>query len=501
MKNITMKFGPVCALNDVSFTARQSEIHGLLGENGAGKSTLMNILAGSFSPTQGDIYIDGKKVTMDGAKTANKSGIRFIHQELNLCNDLTVFENLFLTEEIKTKFGFLDKKAMIEKATDVFKRMKVDIDPTSLVDDLEASKKQMTEIAKALLFDCELIIMDEPTTSLTSSEIEILFEIMNQLKSEGVSFIYISHKMPEIFEICDSYTVLRDGTFIQSGKLSDVDEHQITELLIGKSLVDAELKEGTDTNISDDVVLKLEGLSGKGFENIDLELHRGEVLAVTGLQGSGSGQLVDAIFGASPIYNGDMILNGKKVNQKSNIRRRMCSGVGLVPRNRKERGILTDLSIYDNLSMGFFNTKHKKLLISKKEESKRFEKEKVALAIKTNHPNNPITSLSGGNQQKVILARWLETDADVFLLDNPTQGIDVGSKHEIYKLILSLAAKGKAVIVFTKEFPELYKVADKCIVLYKGKVNARLDREQLDESAVMYYSTGSNLEGDKHERS
>ncbi|WRS27415.1 sugar ABC transporter ATP-binding protein [Oscillospiraceae bacterium MB08-C2-2] len=494
MKNISMDFGPVRALNNVSFTVGPSEIHGLLGENGAGKSTLMNILAGSFLPSEGEIWIDGRGVVMDGAKTANHNGIRFIHQELNLCNDLTVFENLFLTEEIKTKLGFLDRKAMIERTASVFQRMKVSIDPTALVADLEASKKQMAEIAKALLFDCKLIIMDEPTTSLTSSEIEVLFEIMNQLKAEGVSFIYISHKMPEIFEVCDRYTVLRDGTFIQSGQLAEMDEHRITELLIGKSLVDADLKEAAGTAVAEEVVLSLEGLSGSGFSDIDLELHRGEVVAITGLQGSGSSQLVDALFGAAPIKSGRILLDGKPVNARSNIRSRMRGGLALVPRNRKERGILTDLSIYDNLSMGFFNTKHKRPFISKKEETQRFSRQKEALAIKTDHPSNPITSLSGGNQQKVILARWLETDADVFLLDNPTQGIDVGSKHEIYKLILSLAKQGKALIVFTKEFPELYKVADRCVVLYKGKINARLERDELDESTVMYYSTGSNLE-------
>jgi len=497
MKNITKQFGPMKALDQVNFTVQPCEIHGLLGENGAGKTTLMNILAGSFPPTAGEIWLDGRRVEMTNPKKAAQAGIRFIHQELNLCNDLTVFENLFLAEEIRHRYGLLDKKRMAGKTADAFARMKVEIDPQAIVADLEPAKKQMVEIARALVFECRLIIMDEPTTALSQHEINNLFHIMRQLKKEGVSFIYISHKMPELFEVCENYTVLRDGRFIGSGSFAGTDEKEITSLLIGRELVDAQLKESAEPCMTGEVMLRTTGLSGQGFDSIDLTLHKGEIMAVTGLQGSGSAEFVDAIFGVTPFRSGTLEIKGETVRPGSKIRSIMRRGMALVPRSRKERGILTDLSIYDNLSMGYFNTKHKKPIINFGEEKVRYRGQQEAMRIKSNNPGNPITSLSGGNQQKVILGRWLETDADIYLLDNPTQGIDVGTKFEIYKLILSLAARGKAVLVFSSEYPEIWKVADICVVLYKGRVNARLCRADMSEEQIMYYSTGSNLEGEK----
>ncbi len=497
MKEITMQFGPMKALDQVNFTVHPCEVHGLLGENGAGKTTLMNILAGSFLPTKGEIWLDGQRIEMTNPQKAAKAGIRFIHQELNLCNDLTVFENLFLAEEVNKTYGLLDKKTMADRAAHAFARMKVDIDPWAMVSDLEPAQKQLVEIARALIFQCQLIIMDEPTTALSQNEINNLFDIMRQLKEEGVSFIYISHKMPELFEICDNYTVLRDGKFITSGVFADTNEKEITSLLIGRELVDAELKESAQPCITDEVLLKAEGFTGTGFREVDLTLRRGEIIAITGLQGSGSAELADALFGVSPHKGGSLQISGVALKNGSRIRSIMRRGMALVPRNRKERGILTHLSIYDNLSMGYFNTKHKKPIISSVEEKTRYQRQQKVMSIKSDNPHNPITSLSGGNQQKVILGRWLETDADIYLLDNPTQGIDVGTKFEIYKLILSLAEKGKAVLVFSSEYPEIWKVADSCIVLYKGRVNARLSRAEMSEEQIMYYSTGSNLEGEK----
>ncbi|MFV0411785.1 MAG: sugar ABC transporter ATP-binding protein [Oscillospiraceae bacterium] len=497
MKNISMEFGPTKALDGVNYIVHPSEIHGLLGENGAGKTTLMNILAGAFRPTTGEIFIDGKPAIMDKPQTAAKAGIRFIHQELNLCNDLTVFENLFLSEEIHLKTGLLNKQEMARQTREVVRRMQVDVNPWTVVGELEPAQKQMVEIARALLFKCELIIMDEPTTALSQHEIDHLFVIMRQLKSQGVSFIYISHKMPELFEICDNYTVLRDGKFIVSGNFAHINEKEITSLLIGRELVDADLKESAAACIQPEVLLEAESFGAAGFEDVALRLHRGEIIAITGLQGSGSAELADALFGILPFKSGTLHIKESPVKKGSSIRSVMRRGIGLVPRNRKERGILTDLSIYDNLSMGFFNTRHKKVFINRREEKGRYEKEKNALQIKAGNPANPITSLSGGNQQKVILGRWLETDADIYLLDNPTQGIDVGTKFEIYKLILSLAAQGKGILVFSSEYPEIWKVADSCIVLYKGRVNARLTRSEISEESLMYYSTGSNLEGEK----
>ena len=486
-----MDFGPVRAVDHVDLTVHPGEIVGLLGENGAGKSTLMNVLAGTFLPTEGEVFLDGKKVRFPNALAAMKSGIRFIHQELNLCPDLTVFENMYLAQEITGKGGLLDKKQMAARCSEVFTRMGVDIDPYTPVDELQAAEKQMVEIARALLFKCDLIIMDEPTTALSNHEIEKLFVIMRQLKEQGVSFIYISHKMPEIFEICESYTVLRDGKFVGSGKIADIDESAVTEMMIGRSLADDEFKNKIYTG-TDDVVMEAKGLSGDGFMDVSFKLHRGEIIAFTGLQSSGRDQLADALFGVIP-HEGELNISGA-VAAKEGIGKMLKSGVAMVPRDRKLRGIHNDLSIYDNLSMGFLNTKFRKLLISPKEEKARFGRQKDTLAIKTDNPKNDITSLSGGNQQKVILGKWLEADADILIFDNPTQGIDVGTKFEIYRLLIRLAKEGKGILVFSSEFPEIFKVADSCHVMYKGEVVKTLDRQNMTEKTMMAYATGLALE-------
>ncbi|MEG1194863.1 MAG: sugar ABC transporter ATP-binding protein [Clostridia bacterium] len=495
MKGIVVDFGPVRAVDHVDFTVHPGEIVGLLGENGAGKSTLMNVLAGTFAPTEGEIFLDGKKAHIANAQHAMAMGIRFIHQELNLCDDLNVFENMYLAQELCNKGRLLHKKEMAANCKAVFERMNVDIDPYERVAHLQSSEKQLVEIARALLFKCDLIIMDEPTTALATHEIENLFVIMRQLKQEGVSFIYISHKMPEIFEVCESYTVLRDGKHVGSGKIEDITEEQVTEMMIGRALADDDFM-NKPSFANDTVVMQAQHLSGDCFEDVSFTLHAGEVLAFTGLQSSGRDQLADALFGVIP-HTGKLSMNGKVLN--GSIRQYMKNQIAMVPRQRKERGILNDLSIMDNTSMGFYNTLMKRLLIRPKEEKERFLRQKTAMQIKTDNPKNPITSLSGGNQQKVILGRWLEAKAEVLIFDNPTQGIDVGTKFEIYHLILRLAQSGKSVLVFSSEFPEIFKVADRCAVMYKGKINATFERDQMTEKNLMYYSTGANLEGIQHE--
>ena len=490
MEQIVVDFGPVRAVDHVDITVHSGEIVGLLGENGAGKSTLMNVLAGTFAPTEGTIYLDDQPVRMTGALQAMKYGIRFIHQELNLCNDLTVFENMYLAQEIRKNGVLLNKKEMARRCAEVFKRMNIDIDPWTKVEDLQIAEKQLVEIARSLLFECNLIIMDEPTTALSNREIEDLFGIMRALKAEGVGFIYISHKMPEIFEICDSYYVLRDGKRVGDGRIAETTEKAITELMIGRSLADDEFK-NKPSYAGPEVVLKVDNLSGPSFENISFELHRGEILAFTGLQSSGRDQLADALFGVE-VCEGGLELGGKPLTGR--IPARMKSGLAMVPRNRKERGIHNDLSILDNNSMGFFNTRMRSLLISNAEERKRYQRQKEALKIKADNPKDVITSLSGGNQQKVILGRWLETGADVLIFDNPTQGIDVGTKFEIYHLLIGLAQQGKAILIFSSEFPEIMKVADRCFIMYQGRLNRIMERSEMNEEDMMYYSTGANFE-------
>ncbi|MDR2210047.1 MAG: sugar ABC transporter ATP-binding protein [Spirochaetaceae bacterium] len=491
MINISKSFGAVNALRNVSLHIGPGEIHGLLGENGAGKTTLMNILAGTFPQDSGEIIINGSRVHSMNPKKSGEMGIRFIHQELSLCNDLRVFQNMFLGAEY-TQGGFIRRQAEVKRAQELLDYMNTGINAETLVGDLETAKKQLVEIARALLFKSGLIIMDEPTTALTTREIENLFIIMNSLKNEGVSFIYISHKMPEVFQICGKYTVLRDGTFIESGMISDINEHKATELLIGKTFVSANLKENTVPE-KGEVVFRVENLSGKTFADVSLELRRGEVVVITGLQGSGTDELATALFGASPVIKGTAFTAGGRLDLRS-INRVMRSGIAMIPRNRKERGIVPDLSIRQNNSLAYYAVKHRGMLISQKQEHRRFMVNQQKLDIKTSSDTDPITSLSGGNQQKVILSKWLEIDADLYIMDNPTQGIDVGSKYSIYKLVNAMAKEGKAVLLFSTEFPEIRQVADRCIVMYKGRINTILERKDISEVTIMAHSTGAQTE-------
>lgn len=494
MKQIVKDFGPVRAVDHVDFSTLDGEIHGLLGENGAGKSTLMNILSGTLKPSSGEIYLDGVLVTDLTPRKSSAMGLRFIHQELNLCNDLTVYENMFLGEEYKTNVFFLDKKRMIDRCAEVLARMKVEISPLDVVENLDTSQKQLVEIAKALLFESKFIIMDEPTTALNNRQIEQLFEIMRTLKSEGVTFVYISHKMPELFEICDRYTVMRDGKYIQSGYFKDINEREATELLVGRNIADTNLKESYPCSIQDQVMLETRNLSGETFSNISFSVKAGEVVSVTGLFGSGSGELAEVLFGARDATNGKISTHAAGEILRPSIGHCMDASIAMVPRNRKERGILGDLSILDNLSMAYFIAKQKNPLICSKDVENRYEENKKALNIKASNPKLPITSLSGGNQQKVILGRWLELGSDVYLLDHPTQGIDVGAKYEIYKLILDMAAQGKAIVVFSEEYPEIAQISDRCLVMYKGTMIADMQRSELDELTMMGYATGAMKE-------
>ncbi len=496
-RNIYKNFGAVPALDNVSFSVPEAKILGLLGENGAGKSTLMNILGGVLPPTSGEIIIDGKTYSHLSTREATDLGISFIHQELNLVNDLRVYENLFLNHEL-TKYGLLNKKEMIERSKEVFERMNVNIDPEAFVRTLDTSRKQIIEIAKAVLFESKLIIFDEPTTALTNKEIDILFGIMRDFRKNGLGSIYISHKMPELFEICDDYVVLRDGKFIDSGQFKDINEQIATELLVGKKLAH-EAVDYNEEHIGDHV-FEVEGLTLEPFfKDVSFTLRKGEVLGITGLFGDGRGELSETLFGVRKAQHGTITLNDKKLTMKS-IRSVMRSGISMVPRDRKERSIIPDLTISDNLSMAYFTAKHRKPLVNRKEELRRFKKNQDVTNIKVGSPLDKITSLSGGNQQKVIFSRWFELDSDVYILDNPTQGIDVGAKNEVYHLIHNLSLQGKSIIVFTSEYTELHKIANNVIVMYRGEINKKLNHEELDELNVMYYATGSNLKENKNEK-
>ena len=495
-KNVTKHFDATKALQDVSFEVNAGEIVGLLGENGAGKSTLMNILGGILEPTSGSVVIDDVEYSHLNANLAYELGISFIHQELNLIDDLKVYENLFLNHELTEK-GILNKKLMISESRRVFKEMGLDINPESYVRDIDTSRKQLVEIAKALLFNSKVIIFDEPTTALTEKEIEILFKLMRDFKKNGISSIYISHKMPEIFEICDRYVVLRDGFFIEEGLIKDIDEKKATDLLVGRKL-DHE-KVYVEENNYDEVQFEVKNLTcDKYFKDISFAVKKGEVVSITGLFGDGRSELSEALFGEREISSGEILIDGIQV-EKVNIPTMIKSGVSMVPRDRKSRSIISDMHIGNNMSLPYFKFKSKDFLISSKKEKERYLKHRDIFSIKANTYRDSITSLSGGNQQKVIFARWLELDNEILILDNPTQGIDVGAKGEIYELIKGLSKQGKSIIVFSSEYPEIQKISHRCIVMYQGRINKIFKHNDLNENDVMYYSTGANIKEDAHE--
>ena len=486
MRDIRKSFSGVSVLKGVQLTVESGEVHALLGENGAGKSTLMNILTGVLLRDGGTIEFDGQNLEHITITQSEKLGIAFVHQELNLFNDLKVFENMFLNREYTNKMGMLDKKRMRAEAKELFERLGVEIDPDAVVSDLKTSQKQLLEICKALHLKAKLIILDEPTTSLNNEEVDHLFGILRKLKAEGTSFIFISHKMPEIFALADRYTVFRNGEFIGEGKISETTPEKVTVMMVGESYSNAEVYEKRPLG---EEVLKLEGFTGDGFHDISLSVKKGEIVGMTGLQGSGSSEMLQAIFGSTRATAGTVTAFGKSVPHNS-IHGAMKAGIAMLPNNRKENSVLPDMSLMENMAISEQTLSAAKLPVDARRDKKRYDEYKQMLNIKAQNSTDLITSLSGGNQQKIFIARWLNTDAEILILDNPTQGIDVGAKAEIYRLILELAKAGKTILINTLEIPEIMKVADRCIVFYDGRMIKELAHEEINEQDVMLYSVG-----------
>ncbi|MDD2533101.1 MAG: sugar ABC transporter ATP-binding protein [Eubacteriales bacterium] len=486
MEHVSKAFGGSLALNDVHLTVEKGEIHALLGENGAGKSTLMNILTGVVSMDSGSIQFDGAHFHNPTIKQMEAAGIAFVHQEINVVNDLTVFENIFLNREIQTPFKLLDRKKMIASTRQLFQELGVNIDPLMSVSDLKTSQKQLLVICRALHADAKLLILDEPTTALSNEEIAHLFSILKKSQEKDKSFIFISHKMPEIFELADRYTVLRNGEFVSTGLITDTTPNQIASDMVGKQFTEGDVYRSRTLG---ETYVELDNLSGPGFNNISLKINRGEVVAFTGLAGCGASELLQSMFGAQPIETGSLKINNQLI--KGKIDTFMRHGVAMLPSNRKENSVIHDLNILDNMVIAEHVLSRRKMIINQRQEAERYTNQKNALNIKSQNPNDAITSLSGGNQQKVFLARWLNTDAHLLLFDNPTQGVDVAAKEEIYKLILKFASEGKTVIINTLEIPEIKKVSDRCVVFFEGQIVRIFDHTEISEHDVMLYSTNA----------
>jgi len=490
MKNIKKSFGSNDVLKDVSFTLKGSEICALLGENGAGKSTLMNILGGVHPLDSGKITVDGQEIDFSTPAQSLEAGIAFIHQELNLINDLPIYENMFLGREIKTKRGTLDLKLMFRKTEEIFEKMNVDLDPKTMVRDLDSSYKQIVEICRAMMTNASIIIMDEPTTSLTDVEIERVFNMMKTLKDHNVGIIFISHKLNEVMQVCNRYLVLRDGNLVGEGIVNDVTTDDLARFMVGYDVRTEPLLR--EKKLGDEV-LRVDRLTyNQKFRDISFSISAGEIVGVTGLLGDGRSELFQSIFGADKISSGKIYLNSNPVSMDSTTQA-ILEGIAYLPRNRKENAIISDMDIMENASISTWSQFSKRGVIDTQKHQEVFEEQRKVLRLKMGKLTDSITSLSGGNQQKVVLAKWLAVGPKLLILDNPTQGVDVGAKEDIYDIILKLADENIAVVVLSSEAHEIIRVCDRALVMYHGVIQGEVAGEAMNEHNIMSLATGGQL--------
>ncbi|NLK08083.1 MAG: sugar ABC transporter ATP-binding protein [Firmicutes bacterium] len=490
MENINKSFGAHRVLKDVTITIKGGEICALIGENGAGKSTLMNILGGVHQRDSGRIYINGSEVEFATPADSLNAGIAFIHQELNLINDLPIFENMFLGREPVNKWGRLDLDRMRAETEAIFGRMNIDLDPKTMVRNLDASYKQIVEICRAIMMDASVIIMDEPTTSLTAPEIKRVFEMMDTLKKQGVGIIFISHKLNEVMEICERYMVLRDGELVAEGLVTDVTADDLARFMVGHDISTDVL---TRQKIIGPEVLRVENLCHThAFRNVSLNVSKGEILGLTGLLGDGRSELFQAIFGAEPIVSGDIFIEDRRARLHG-TEQALNLGIGYLPGNRKENSIIKDMNVLENASIVTWPLFARQGIIDKKKQENLFAEQKTRLAIRMRKNTDNINTLSGGNQQKVVLAKWLPAGPKILILDNPTQGVDVGAKEEIYDIVLRLAEEGMAIVVLSSEAAEIIRLCDRALVMYQGEIQGEVSGDTMTEHDIMRLATGGSL--------
>lgn len=489
MVDISKSFNGVKALQNISIQAYGGKVLALLGENGAGKSTLMKILSGVYKKDEGKILIDGKEVNINGIKEAENLGITIIHQELSTLLNMKVYENIFLgNEKVGGFFKKLNKSEMKKQSAELLKRIGCSIDPETMVKKINVGEMQMIEIIKAVSKQSRIIIMDEPTTALTDVETQKLFEVIRKLKSEGIAIIYISHRLDEIFEICDDVTVLRDGKYIGSAKVSDVTKDELISMMVGR-----ELKEQFPYRKPEvgNVVLKVENLSWKNrVKNVSFEVKAGEILGVSGLMGSGRTETAKLIFGEYKKASGDIYIDGKKVNIHS-PKDAIENGIAYLSEDRKKEGLVLGMSVGENMSLSNLKKYEKAAFkISRKDERADVSEYIEKLFVKTTGFNQKIKNLSGGNQQKVIIAKWVMLSPKVLIVDEPTKGIDVGAKKEIYDVLNELKKAGKAIILISSDMPEILGISDRVIVMHEGVLTGELKREDANQENIMKYAVG-----------
>lgn len=481
LKNVSMEFPGVKALNNVSFDLRRGEVHALVGENGAGKSTLIKILTGVNKPTSGEFYYEGSLVEEPSPAKSIEMGIYAIYQEFNLLSRMTVAENVFFGQEVE-KNHKLQIREMNEKCRELTDEIGVDINPQARIYDLSVAHQQIVEIARTLYRDIKVLIMDEPTAPLTDSEIEILFRIIKKLQAKGVSIIYISHRMDEIYEIADRATILRDGNYIQTSDVDSITKDELINAMVGRKLGNQyPEKKG---NIGD-VILKAENLTNKKVHGSSFELRQGEILGIAGMVGAGRTEMLRALYGADPISSGDVYIHGKKVKNRS-PREAIKNGIGLLPEDRKNQGLFLQQSLEYNISFANLDVISGKFTVDKGKEKKLTEKLAKKLTVKAPSLQQKAVYLSGGNQQKVVLAKWLATDCEILVFDEPTRGIDVGAKKEIYDLMRQMTQEGKSIIMISSEMPELIGMSDRIIVIRDQEIVGEItDRKDMTQENIL----------------
>ncbi len=494
IRGVTKEFPGVVALQDVSFDIKKGEFHAIVGENGAGKSTLMKILSGVITDYEGEIAVKGEVQRFTGTRDAEAAGISIIHQELNLVEELSAAANIFLGREKRNRLGLLDDRSMEREAVSLFQQLQCEVRANRPVRSLRVGDQQLVEIAKALSLASDILIMDEPTSALTESEVERLFGVIERLRKRGVTILYISHKMDEIFRLSDRITVLRDGKLVSTHECDDTNVRDVTHLMVGREIESVRLGEGREPG---EPILEVEHLSlpwpGHArqwrLEDISFSLRKGEVLGIAGLMGAGRTELLECLFGsAESAPQGTIRLEGKELHCRHPAEAK-DSGIAMVTEDRKRLGLFSQMNVRENISICTLKGVARKGIVSGRVERKRTQESIQQLGVKTAGTEVAVTNLSGGNQQKCIIARWLLTNPKVLLLDDPTRGVDVGAKAELYKVIDGLCKQGLAIIVTSSELPELITLCDRILVLCEGRLTGELSRDEFSEQKIMEYAT------------
>lgn len=485
---VTKIYPGVKALDEVSLEFEKGEIHALVGENGAGKSTIIKTIAGAVKPDSGSVLFEGKDLTKMKTSEIRGCGIEVVYQEFNLALQLPVYENIFIGNLAKKGPGgkLADKKYMIEVTRRLFEKLGIDIDPEARVDSLSVAYMQFVEIAKAVSRNVRILIMDEPTATLTNAEVEILFKTIRKLKEEGVTILYVSHRMEEIFELTDRCSVLRDGKYIATVNTKDTDRKELIRYMVGREV--NETFPPRKAEIGEEV-LRVEHLTGNTVSDVSFTLHKGEILGFGGLVGAGRTETVEMLFGAARVENGDIWLHGEKV-KIPNPRVAVQKGIALIPEDRKRHGLILDKSIMENSTLPMLKKFAKGAVLERKSQEKATQEQIDALAIKTPGMEQLAKNLSGGNQQKVVLAKWLISNSDILIFDEPTRGVDVGAKQEIYQIMNRLVESGKSIIMISSEMPELLGMADRLIVMCEHKMSGELTKENMDQMQVLDLASG-----------